>query len=172
VPDQPLPDQPLPDQVLSLASFGIIGDLQERAKQGTLSKSDRAFDGSNPLVVLVESSLESLSNRFLFVKIVGFSQRSEAQLVQERRKLEAQGARPALQRLLFAFEPICEAVRGASYGAPDSATRAQFFQQYFPTWLDRVEAWSIEAGHLDLQTCVASAVTAYQDLADVLAASP
>jgi len=120
-------------------------------------------------VLLIESTLESLSNANLSTAIAGLSSRSQNSLVAERRTLEAAGMREDLQRLLFTFEALTRFLRESSYGSRDDEDHSRFFKVLFPEWLERLHAWALAEDLPGLKDRVAAAQEAYLQVADIIA---
>lgn len=151
---------------LVLEAFDVVDEFVASVEDGRLDTDDRTIHGSHALAILVESILEALSSANLSTNIVGLSRRSEATLVDERRKLEDADKRHGLQKLLYSFEPICQVVREGGYGAGDEEDSRRFFVDLFPEWLVRLEAWAKEERLDDLEARVSEVHESYSDIAD------
>jgi hypothetical protein len=152
-----------------LASLDTVDEFVADHAAGNLPEDDRRISGSHPLVVLVESALESISTPVLKTAIVGLSRESEARLVEQRRRLEERDVQPALQAFLFAFESTCAVVRESGYGSHDPDASRHFFAELFPDWLEGLTNWATEAGYAELHGRASHAVQIYSPVADEIA---
>ena len=159
-----------PDGGLSLRSFDVVEEFVADCRADRLTSEDRQVNGSHPLSVLVESTLEAVSRANLSLPIIGLSRRAEALLVEERRKLEDRDERVALQQFLFAFEPLCEIVREANYGGGSEGDNERFFEDLIPEWLARLVAWATAEQFAALAQRVTVARDAYIAVAGDIAA--
>ncbi len=150
---------------LVLDAFDAVDDFVSAFSAGVLDDKDRTVHGSHPLVLLVEGTLEALSKANLSTPIVGLSRHSEARLVEERRKLEEAAKRVELQKLLYAFEPICQVVREGGYGSRDPEDSRSFFVDLLPEWFERLEAWAADENLEELRSRVSQARSSYEEIA-------
>jgi hypothetical protein len=155
---------------LSLDSFNVVEEFVADYRAGRLVAEDRQVHGSHPLSVLVESTLEAVSRANLSLAIIGLSSRSEALLVEERRKLEDRDERVSLQQFLFSFEPLCAVVRDAGYGRSSEGDADRFFHDLIPEWLVRLVGWAESEQFAALAKRVTMARDAYVAIAgDIVA---
>jgi hypothetical protein len=150
---------------LDPGNFDVVLEFVRDAEGETLSPEDRLVHRRQPLVLLVETTLEAISAHYLTVSIIGFSRRSGELLIQERRRLESEDTKPALQEFLFTFEPISRLVRD-SYGSGDRDDARRFFVDLFPDWLDKCRGWAGSEGLADLEGRVNQVRDAYAAVAN------
>jgi hypothetical protein len=129
---------------------------------GKLTEEDRYLHSEHPLVTLVEGTLEAITRNNLKHQIVGFSERSESQLREERRALERSKRRPKFQQLLYCFEEICRLIRESGYGSEDGDASDDFFESLFPTWLESLQDWASEDRLAGLEHRMSQAIDMYE----------
>lgn len=132
------------DSGVSPGLFKYVADYCDSITSGDQA-IDEPLDKDNDLLLFSENLVTQLSAKHLRVKITGFNERSEAQLVSERRRLERLGQKEKLQLLLFHLEYLCSKVGEISYSNSE-VDAEEFHTYYFPDLLSRVVAWLEELG--------------------------
>jgi hypothetical protein len=129
-----------------------------------LSRRKQRLRSAHPLVVFTKALLEQFAAAALTSPdpIAGLNERTFNQLVAVRRQLEGAGEETgALQRLIQAFEPMCDVVAEASYEIFDEAT-AEFHNEHFPHLLERLAEWAEGEGAEPLQLRARQALAQYR----------
>lgn len=145
-----------------LSSLDVIQEFVDDVESGDIDDGDRYVHRDHPLVVLVGATLESISAANLNETIIGFSRRSQTKLITERRKLEDADERDSLQKLIYYFELLSSLIRESGYGHGGDPDRdVDFFESFFPTWLDRLCEWAAEEEFDDLARRAAEVSTNY-----------
>jgi hypothetical protein len=120
------------DSTIAKELFSAVIEYCEELESGRKSPED-GIGKNNPLVFFVENFLEQFSSGFCRQKIVGLTDRSSRQLINERARLERKSELPETQRLIYQLEQM-------SYSTSESHAE-DFHLQYFPYFLDRVVGW-------------------------------
>jgi hypothetical protein len=153
---------------VALDSFRVVGEFVASFKEGTLAAEDRTVHGDQPLVILVEATLESVSRAHLSTPIAGLNSASAQQLIDQRRLLENADELEPLQLLLYAFEHLCELVQFAGYHSAGGDNDTDFFQNAFPDFLSKVAGWGASNNYDELASTAAGARAVYLPVAGLI----
>ncbi len=130
------------DSGITKKLFEAVIDYCEELDSGSRTIEDE-LDKVHPLVVFVENFLEQFSTAHCRQRIVGLTDRSAKQLLNERRRLKRRHGRPAAQRLIYRLEQFCGQVEEVRYSSSE-ADAEDFHLQYFPSLLERIVDWMDE----------------------------
>jgi hypothetical protein len=150
---------------IALDSFRVVPEFVASLRDGTLAAEDRSVHSSQPLVILAEATLESVSRANLPSPIVGLNLSSGEQLTDQRRRLEAADQFEPLQLLLYCFEHLCEVVHFAGYHSAGGDNDIDFFTNLFPDWLAKLSGWGASNQYAELASVASDARTAYLPVA-------
>jgi len=150
---------------IALDSFRVVQEFVASLTKGTLAAEDRSVHGSQPLVILAEATLESVSRANLPTPIVGLNLSSAEQLTDQRRLLESSNQLEPLQLLLYCFEHLCEVVHFAGYHSEGGDNDTDFFNTLFPDWLAQLTDWGASNNYDELASVASDARKVYLPVA-------
>jgi hypothetical protein len=140
--------------------FELVTDYSDWLASGDNSVSE-PLEKDNDLVIFAENFLLQFSRAHLRQKVTGLNERSEKQLVAERRRLQGEANTDKAQLLIFHLEELCSKVGEISYS--NSEVDAEEFRlQYFPDLLARIIAWLEEiTAAQNIKTAAIKALSQY-----------
>lgn len=145
-------------EIIAPALFAYVTEYAKEIETRRVDMTEN-IKGRHPLWLFCENFLAQFSAGYLHRSIEGFNERSQAQLTEERRKLEGDATRTAAQLLIFHLAPLCSRMPEISYSNSDQDVE-EFHTDYFPELLSRINVWLEECGASDMLKAAASEANA------------